>query len=116
MNIRRLVRSVCLSFCTFAAGAFICAYDASAAAGDADASFGSTGYVRYAPPKTAAALPAATLALEDGSVIVAGGADANVFVRHYETDGTLDESFGTNGTALVPGLTGGGRNAPSLHL
>lgn len=115
MNTRGLVDAIWLSL-WMVAGTIAFPFDAHAAAGDADPLFGGTGYVRYAPPKIVSALPGATLALPDGSVIVAGGADTNSFVRHYRTDGSLDESFGTNGTTLVPGLTGGGRTAPSLHL
>ena len=99
-----------------AAGAFACALDASAAAGDADPSFGGAGYVRYAAPKIVPGLTGALLALDDGSVIVGAGADTDVFVRRYRSDGSLDESFGSNGTTPVPGLTGGGRTSPSLHL
>ena len=75
-----------VSFILFA-GAVACAFDATAAAGDADPSFGGAGYVRYAAPKTVAGLFSAILAQDDGSVIAAGSADTEVFVRHYRVDG-----------------------------
>ena len=86
----------------------------SAAAGDADPWFGGAGYIRYSAPKVAPGLVGAILGLDDGSVVVAGGADSAVFVQHRRVDGSLDESFGSNGTSIVPGLSGDGR--PSLHL
>ena len=89
---------------------------AHAASGDADPSFGGAGYVRYAAPKTVPGLFAAALGSDDGSVVVAGGADAEVFVRRYRPDGALDSGFGSNGTTFVPGFNGGGRNPPALHL
>ena len=54
--------------------------------------------------------------LDDGSVIVAGGADTQVFVRHYLPDGSLDAGFGSNGTTFVPGFAGAGRTVPQLQL
>ena len=87
-----------------------------AAPGNADPSFGGAGYVRYAAPKTIPGLFATALGLDDGSVIVAGGADAQVFVRHYLPDGSLDTGFGSNGTTIVPGFTGAGRTVPQLQL
>jgi uncharacterized delta-60 repeat protein len=87
-----------------------------AAPGDADPSFGTAGYVRYAALKTVPGLFAAALGLDDGSVIVAGGADTDVFVRHYRPDGSLDTGFGSAGTSYVPGFSGGGRAAPQLRL
>ncbi|MBK9608551.1 MAG: hypothetical protein IPO58_19735 [Betaproteobacteria bacterium] len=87
-----------------------------AASGDADPSFGTGSYVRYAAPKTVPGLFGAALGQDDGSVIVAGGAETDVFVRHYRPDGTLDMAFGTGGTTFVPGLRGAGRVAPNLHL
>ena len=57
-----------VSFILFA-GAVACAFDATAAAGDADPSFGGAGYVRYAAPKTVAGLFSAILAQDDGRPI-----------------------------------------------
>ncbi|MEO8134284.1 MAG: hypothetical protein ABI831_09935 [Betaproteobacteria bacterium] len=94
----------------------LCCSIAQAAPGDADPSFGGTGYVRYAAPKSIPGLFAAGLGLDDGSVIVAGGADADVFVRRYRPDGSIDDQFGSNGTTIVPGFPGGGRSIPPLQL
>src|SRR6185369_9801079 len=92
------------------------ALDASAAAGDADPSFGGAGYVRHAAQRPVPGLFSAVLPLDDGSVIAAGSADIDVFVRHYLADGSLDERFGSFGTTIVPGFVGGGRAPASLRL
>jgi uncharacterized delta-60 repeat protein len=94
----------------------LCCGIVRAAAGDADPSFGGAGYVRYAAPKTIPGLFAAAVGLDDGSAIVVGGADTDVFVRHYRVDGSLDIRFGNGGTTFVPGLNGGGFSTPALHL
>ncbi len=87
-----------------------------AAPGDADPLFGGTGYVRYAATKAVPGLFSAGVGLDDGSVIVAGGADSDVFVRHYRGDATLDEGYGNLGTTIVPGMRGGDRNPPQLNV
>src|SRR5438045_627055 len=89
---------------------------AFAADGDVDPPFGGAGFVRYAAPKVVPALFAVPLGSDDGSVIIAGGADTEVFVRRYRNDGSLDTAFGTRGTTFVPGFTGSGAFPPTLNL
>jgi len=89
---------------------------AAAAAGDADPLFGGAGYVRYAAPKSVPALFTAAIGFADGSVVVGGSADTEVFVRRYRADGTLDTSFGERGTTRVPGFVSESRRTPALKL
>ncbi|MBK7473171.1 MAG: hypothetical protein IPI73_23650 [Betaproteobacteria bacterium] len=83
-------------------------HPAYAAAGDADRSFGNgAGYVTYAAMYDAPWLVSGGIALADGSAILAGHADANVYVRHYFADGSIDTAFGNNGTATLSGFSFG---------
>ena len=100
----------------FAAAANAISFNAHAAGGDADPLFGGAGYVRYGAQRDVPGLFSAVLPLDDGSVIAAGSADTDVFVRRYLADGALDDRFGAAGTTIVPGLIGGGRSPAAVRL
>lgn len=93
---------------------------AHAASGDADRTFGSgAGYLTYAATYDAPWFVSGGIALADGSAILAGHADANVYVRHYFADGSLDTAFGNNGTATLSGFSFGTpvfEYGPQVHV
>ena len=79
--------------------ALLCAVSAAlAASGDPDPSFDGDGKVILA---LGANNPGSAVAVQsDGKILVAGGGTANgLAVSRLNTDGSLDTSFGTNGTA-----------------
>ena len=87
------------------------AQPAASAPGDLDATFGSDGRVQTVFDRPAS--PSAVAADREGRVIAAGGAvteEARVFrafaLARYNADGSLDQSFGSNGqvtTSFGPG-------------
>src|SRR5260221_416744 len=68
--------------------------------------FGDNGLVTV-QDSSAIAYPNAVAVAPDGSVLVAGNAGVAVggSILGYLDDGSLDQSFGTNGTATVAGFT-----------
>jgi uncharacterized delta-60 repeat protein len=88
---------------------------AHAAAGDADPTFGTgAGYVTYVAPYVAPWLVTGGMALPDGSAILAGRAEAQVHVRHYFRDGTLDNGFGVAGNVTFSDFSYFGIGPPVL--
>jgi uncharacterized delta-60 repeat protein len=71
-----------------------------------DPAWGSGAPIVTAVPGTTQVQATALTVQPDGKLLVAGGADANfadVAVARYETDGTLDATFGSGGTTVIPG-------------
>ena len=95
-------------------------FEAHAAPGDADPTFNNgAGYVTYAASYDAPWFVSGAIALADGSAILAGHANANVYVRHYFADGRLDTLFGNNGTATLGGFASGTpvfEYGPQVHV
>jgi uncharacterized delta-60 repeat protein len=74
---------------------------AVAAPGDLDPSFGGDGKVTTSFG-SGAALASGVVIQPDGKMVVAGGAGDHTFaLARFETDGTLDAGFGTNGKVTV---------------
>jgi uncharacterized delta-60 repeat protein len=77
----------------------------SAAPGDPDTAFKSTGFTRAGIGPAVSNIGAGVVAQADGRIIVAGNAqngdnmDFSLF--RYNTDGSLDNTFGTNGRVLT---------------
>jgi uncharacterized delta-60 repeat protein len=77
---------------------------ASASAGDLDPSFGNSGKVNSPIGKASTDYGLATARQPDGKIIVAGrvfdGIYSNFMISRLNGDGTLDTTFGANGTAV----------------
>lgn len=70
------------------------------AAGDLDATFGSGGVVTSPFGSTSSSISA--LALQpDGKIIAAGFTGQAYAIARYNTDGSLDQSFGSGGTVVI---------------
>jgi uncharacterized delta-60 repeat protein len=73
--------------------------------GSHDTSFGSGGYILNAfqtnPPADGSST-AALLVQLDGKIVVAGGNGNDAGIGRYNTNGTVDTSFGTNGFIITP--------------
>jgi len=110
-----------LHFCLLMISALPLRY-AGAAAGDIDPSFGNgAGYVTYATPYETPWLITGGIVLADGSAILAGHADTQLYLRHYYRDGKLDTRFGFAGTAALGeffpfALTGIQNFGPTVHV
>src|SRR5690348_14256183 len=76
---------------------------ALAVAGDLDSSFGSGGKVITGPKASPNLLPAALLLQPDGKIVVAGttGLYGDVIVIRYNSNGSLDPTFGSSGMVTV---------------
>ncbi|HEY9662966.1 MAG TPA: DUF4347 domain-containing protein, partial [Allocoleopsis sp.] len=74
-------------------------YSSTLAAGDLDLTFGTEGKVTTDFGSTDQAYR--TIVQPDGKILVAGSSNGNFTVARYNTDGTLDTSFGTNGKTLT---------------
>lgn len=75
--------------------------------GSPDVSFGGTGLV-FTPVGALSDFGNAAALQPDGRLVVAagavtGGGDTDLALLRYASDGTLDSTFGTGGTLLVPG-------------
>ncbi len=85
--------------------AFGCAFQAQATPGDLDPSFGNSGVVTTLFPGNGAFLGDSALQT-DGKIVVVGGNkyagdQYEPYVARYNTDGTLDPSFGTGGIVFT---------------
>ncbi|HLB61452.1 MAG TPA: delta-60 repeat domain-containing protein [Actinomycetota bacterium] len=83
---------------------------AAAAAGDLDTSFGGNGKVLTWPRRTVSALASGVAIQADGKIVAAGRAEGSrvgeaFALARYNTDGTLDATFGGDGKVLTPGGT-----------
>jgi uncharacterized delta-60 repeat protein len=68
--------------------------------GSRDASFGSAGSVVTSFGQAIDVIHAMMI-LGDGSIVVAGAADGDVFVAHYTSSGAIDSSWGTGGSTTT---------------
>jgi uncharacterized delta-60 repeat protein len=88
--------------------------------GSLDASFNGTGYATLSFPDVLTRLE--PLYVENGKVIIAGTyrytpiTDARPMVVRYNTDGSLDSSFGENGIFIVPSESTDGQQAQFLDV
>lgn len=83
---------------------------AAAAAGDLDTSFGGNGKVLTWSARADSALASGVAIQADGKIVAAGRAEGprvgEAFaLTRYNTDGTLDATFGGDGKVLTPGGT-----------
>jgi uncharacterized delta-60 repeat protein len=85
--------------------------------GSLDASFGTGGLVTTAFPGSSGSAATSLVVQPDGRIVVAGGGGAGFALARYDSDGSLDESFGTNGlvTTSFPGSTGAGAQSLALQ-
>jgi uncharacterized delta-60 repeat protein len=76
--------------------------------GSPDLTFGGTGYVQTELPAGDSGHTEGLVVQADGKIVVAGGAVDNFvrksFVARYNSDGTLDATFGAGGPTLMPGV------------
>jgi uncharacterized delta-60 repeat protein len=72
--------------------------------GSLDAGFGTGGVV--VTSTTSAEVAEAVVIQPDGKIVVAGTSSSDFAVLRYNTDGTPDASFGTNGSVVTPVLSG----------
>jgi uncharacterized delta-60 repeat protein len=86
---------------------------ALAAGGDLDTSFGGDGRVTTSFSADASASAVAIQA--DGKIVAAGGAGAEFALARYDTDGTLDTTFGTNGKVTTGFTDGAFANAVAIQ-
>ncbi len=75
-----------------------------ASSGSLDTTFGASGITLQTVGSTALANAVALQA--DGSLVVTGFSDSNLAVLQYTTAGSLDNSFGSNGIALLSNAQG----------
>lgn len=106
---RRRSRRVRVGAIALLAGTVALASGALAAGGDLDPSFGGNGRVTQG-----GTFSGESVALQsDGKIVAAGGVldeagETRSAVARYETDGSLDRSFGTDGVAVTPFRTAPG--------
>lgn len=98
-NVRRLFQAgLNLAFVGLAIG--VLAQAGRAAAGDLDTTYGNNGTAFTSLSGGTDAVTA--LALQnDGKVVAAGNSNTNAALARYETNGSLDLSFGNQGTAVI---------------
>lgn len=72
--------------------------------GLADSSFGSSGYVYFAYGGSAVSTEPASIGLRSNGKIIVTGIDTSKAVIQYNSNGTTDTTFGTNG--VVSGIAG----------
>jgi uncharacterized delta-60 repeat protein len=87
-------------------------------AGSPEQPFGdNSGRVVFTYPDAAAPqfLPG-TIAADAGGLLVAGSASGRFALGRFDSQGEIDESFGTNGFAALPGEPGGSVEARDLAL
>lgn len=95
------------SLVLFTALAFLLAvqpFDANAALGDVDQTFGTAG---FATDNVNGHIPRSVTLQQDGKILVTGyrttqSGDQRFFLRRYLSNGSLDTAFGTNGAAENP--------------
>jgi uncharacterized delta-60 repeat protein len=73
--------------------------------GSLDTTFGGKGWVTTAFTDSVTAFPARIQ--PDGKIVIAGSDSNSFLLARYNTDGSLDTTFGTGGTALLAGPAGG---------
>jgi uncharacterized delta-60 repeat protein len=85
--------------------------------GSLDASFGTGGLVTTSFPGFSNAGATSMVVQPDGRIVVAGGAGGQFALARYDSDGSLDGSFGTNGlvTTSFPGFTGADANTLAVQ-
>jgi uncharacterized delta-60 repeat protein len=93
--------------------AFVWPGSALADSGALDPSFGTGGRVITTFAADAAA--SAVAVQVDGKIVAAGGAGADFALARYNTDGTLDTSFSTNGKVTTAFAGGGFANAVAIQ-
>lgn len=75
--------------------------------GHPDYSFNSTGFTLFRGPTGGMARGVETETQSDGKILVMGyasnGANLDILLLRYLSDGSLDPTFGTNGFSLLPG-------------
>lgn len=68
--------------------------------GTLDPSFGAGGVVLTGSPGVSQTIQGIAIQV-DGKIVVTGGSNADLAVARYETDGSLDPSFGSGGLATI---------------
>lgn len=69
--------------------------------GSVDRSYGEGGVARVPIPDAYISIPARALALHEGKLIVAAGGSGGALLARFNADGSLDRSFGGDGTATT---------------
>jgi uncharacterized delta-60 repeat protein len=80
------------------------------AQGNLDVSFGTNGFVETDVMTGAADFLQSLAVQPDGKIIVAGSLETNHYLVRYQSNGSLDNTFGTNGKSIHTSIPG------SLHL
>ena len=83
--------------------------------GTLDTTFGVGGIVTTAVPGTTSSSAAALGLQTDGKIVVAGTADGNIALARYNSDGTLDSTFDTDGIVTTTTI-GTGSSALAVGL
>jgi len=81
------------------AWAFICLALAVAKPGDLDLSFGTGGKV--ITEFGTESLGADSMAIQDGKILVAGAIETKIYLVRYHSNGTIDQTFATNGIDTI---------------
>jgi uncharacterized delta-60 repeat protein len=84
-------------------------------AGALDTTFGGTGIVTTSLTKYATAADAVLIQPWDGKIVVAGSTDSNMSLARYNTNGSLDTSFGSRGTEVSKIFTTTNLNFAALY-
>jgi len=70
--------------------------------GTSDTSFGINGTVSIAEPQSGGGIARAIAIQKNGKILTAGSRSGSFAISRYNTNGTIDTNFGTNGVAITP--------------